>query len=191
MVAAKDIEAVFHEQLVGIRNAKLRKQTVQVWVDACRLGNWKNIDAVHAIPFTLLAETRGIGLIQHTLAVTEGAAGLAEAQMDAYEQMPYEIDMDRLITGGLLHDVGKLIEIEPDGKGGYRMSRSGRLTRHPVSGAILAAGIGLPDEVVNIIACHAKEGEGRPQVIETVLVHQADFAVFNPLLMQEQGRLVE
>ena len=100
MVAAKDIEAVFHEQLVGIRNAKLRKQTVQVWVDACRLGNWKNIDAVHAIPFTLLAETRGIGLIQHTLAVTEGAAGLAEAQMDAYEQMPYEIDMDRLIAGG-------------------------------------------------------------------------------------------
>ena len=33
--------------------------------------------------------------------------------------------------------------------------------------------MGLDEEVINTIACHAKEGEGRPQVIETTLIHQA------------------
>ena len=63
--------------------------------------------------------------------------------------------------------------------------------RHPISGAILVAEAGLPDELVNIVACHAKEGEGRPQCIETVLIHQADFATFDPLVMMEKGQLIQ
>jgi hypothetical protein len=63
--------------------------------------------------------------------------------------------------------------------------------RHPISGAVLGALAGLPDEVLNVIACHAKEGEGRPQVIETVLVHLADFATFDPLVMKNKGSLIE
>jgi len=43
---------------------------------------------------------------------------------------------------------------------------------------------------VNIVACHGKEGEGRPQVIETVLIHQADFSTFNPLVMLQKGELI-
>jgi hypothetical protein len=49
----------------------------------------------------------------------------------------------------------------------------------------------MPDEMVNIVACHAKEGEGRPQVIETVFIHQADFATFDPLVMLEKGSLIQ
>ena len=41
------------------------------------------------------------------------------------------------------------------------------------------------------VACHAKEGDGRPQVPETVLIHQADFATFNPLVMSSKGLLIE
>jgi len=47
------------------------------------------------------------------------------------------------------------------------------------------------DTILNTIACHAKEGEGRPQVIETILIHQADFATFNPLVMMNGGTLIE
>ena len=50
---------------------------------------------------------------------------------------------------------------------------------------------GLDDELLNTIACHAKEGEGRPQVVETVFIHQADFATFNPLVMLEKGHLIQ
>jgi putative nucleotidyltransferase with HDIG domain len=132
-----------------------------------------------------------VSFLEHTIAVTEGAYALAEAQINTYKQLPYEIDMDRVIAGGILHDVGKLIEIEKDGSGGFTKSLRGKCTRHPISGAILAAKLGLDDKTVNTIACHAKEGDGRPQVIETVLIHQADFATFNPLVMLNKGTLIE
>ena len=109
----------------------------------------------------------------------------------AYRQLPYQFDYDRLLAGGLLHDVGKLLEFEPDGEGGYRKSRSGMCARHPISGTAIAYEVGLPDELLNTIACHAKEGEGRPQVIETVLIHQADFATFDPLVMMERNTLIQ
>ena len=62
--------------------------------------------------------------------------------------------------------------------------------RHPISGAIIAARCGMSDDIVNTIACHAKEGEGAPKVLETVLIHQADFATFDPLVMMEKGQLI-
>ena len=87
--------------------------------------------------------------------------------------------------------MGKLLEIERDPAGGYRKSRAGLCARHQISGAILAAETGCSDELVNTIACHAKEGEGRPQVVETVFIHQADFATFNPLVMLSGGKLIQ
>lgn len=191
MITERDIEELFHEQLSSIEDEDIRKKTVKVWVEACKQGGWEDIEELERMPFTLLTNTRGIGLIAHTLAVTEGALALADAQIDSYSKMPYEISIDRLVAGALLHDVGKLLETEKDGSGGYRRSERGRFARHPISGAILAAQCGLPDAVVNIIACHAKEGEGAPKVIETVLIHQADFATFDPLVMLEKGQLIQ
>ena len=98
--------------------------------------------------------------------------------------------MELLSRAALLHDIGKLLEIEKDGSDGYRKSHAGKCARHPISGAILAAKAGLDDELVNTISCHAKEGDGRPQVIETVLIHQADFATFNPLVMLSKDQLI-
>jgi putative nucleotidyltransferase with HDIG domain len=190
MITNEDIERLFAEMLTEISDPELRERTVRVWVNACEKGNWKHIDDIRKIPFTLLTDTHGIGLVEHTLAVTVGARELARAQLDECNTLPYTIDLDRVIAGGLLHDVGKLLEIEPDGRGGYRKSHNGRCTRHPISGAILASREGLPDEIVNIIACHSKEGDGRPQTVETVLVHQADFAVFDPLVLLAKGNLI-
>lgn len=191
MIGPGEIRTAFAAPLAKIRDAKLRETVVQVFVVACKAGGWKTMEALAAMPFTLLTDCRGVSFLEHTVAVTEGAYGLAMAQIESYREMPYEIDLDRLVAGGLLHDVGKLVEIEPDGAGGYRKSRAGMLARHPISGAIFAAMAGLPDEIVNTIACHAKEGDGRPRVVETVLIHQADFATFDPLVMKAGGNLVE
>lgn len=165
--------------------------TMKVWVDGCRDGGWKTLKELEKMPFTLLTDCHGVNFIEHTKAVTAGAMGLARAQTDSYRKLPYRIDMDRLIVGGLLHDVGKLLETTPDGKGGYKKSKTGACLRHPISGTVMAKMAGFPDEVANIIACHAKEGEGAPQVIETVFIHQADFATFNPLVMKNGGKLIE
>lgn len=191
MIGEKDIEALFARQLARIGNAELRAKVVKAFVLACERGQWGSVGDLKKMPFTLLTETHGVGFIEHTIAVTEGAAGLGRAQAEAYAKLPYAIDFDRLYAGGLLHDVGKLLEIEPDGRGGYRKSLAGKYARHPVSGAILATECGLPGDVVNIIVCHAKEGEGRPQVVEAVLIHQADFATFDPLVMKQKGALIE
>ena len=190
MITAKDIEGLFHDQLSSIENEETRKQTVATWVQAAKLGGWQSVEELEAMPFTLLTKSHGISLIEHTVAVTEGALALADAQESAYSRMPYKVNMDRLIAGGLLHDVGKLVETERDEKGGFRKSLKGMYARHPISGAILAAQCGLPDDIVNTIACHAKEGEGAPKVLETVLIHQADFATFDPLVMLEKGQLI-
>ena len=191
MIEANDIHALFGKQLEAIRNPGLREKVVRTWVRACRQGNWTSVDQLTKLPFSLLTDTRGVNFIEHTEAVTEGAAGLARAQEEAYKNLPYSINYDRLYAGGLLHDVGKLVETEPDGRGGYRKSRSGQYTRHPISGTLLAAAEGIPEDVINTIACHAKEGEGRPQVLETVFIHQADYATFDPLAMKEKHLLIE
>jgi len=183
---------VFGPQLERIKDATLREQVVDVWLMGCKEGAFDEIAELHAMPFSLLTDCKGLSFLQHTVAVTEGAVALAEAQHKAYgDAMPYVVDMDRLVAGGLLHDVGKLLEIEPDPEGGYRKSYTGACARHPISGAMLAARVGLPWAVVNCIGAHAKEGVGRPQTLETVLIHQADFATFNPLVMITKGLLIQ
>ncbi len=174
-----------------IQDEGLREKVITCWDRALLRSGYRTLTDLEKMPFTLLTDTRGLSFVEHTLAVTAGAVGLAQAQAAHYRAMPYEVDMDRLIAGGLLHDVGKILEIEPDGRGGHRKSRAGFCVRHPISGAALAAEVGLPDEVLNCIACHAKEGEGRPQVIETVLIHQADYATFDPLVMMVKGTLIQ
>jgi putative nucleotidyltransferase with HDIG domain len=191
MVSVYDIEAFFESQLDRIQDSDLRQKVIDIWVQACAKGGWDNSDQLANMPFTLLTKTYGINFIEHTKVVTDGAVGLAKAMVENYHNMPYRIDMDRLVAGGLLHDVGKLLEIEPVTGSGYRKSRSGMLARHPISGAILVAQAGLSEELVNIVACHAKEGEGAPKCIETVLIHQADFATFDPLVMMEKGQLIQ
>ena len=191
MISKADIQELFSAQLAKISDSALREKVVEVWLTGCEKGGWESVDQLGQMPFTLLTETKGVNFIEHTIAVTEGALALAKAQVETYRELPYKIDIDRLIAGGLLHDVGKLLEIERDGSGGYRKSLSGKCARHPISGAILVAAAGLDDELVNTVACHAKEGDGRPQVIETVLIHQADFATFNPLVMLKNGQLIQ
>jgi putative nucleotidyltransferase with HDIG domain len=190
MITASDIEKLFHKQLGRIKDDKLRQQVVDTWLLGCQEGGWQSVADLLKMPFTLLTDTKGVNFVEHTIAVTEGALALVKAQRDSYARMPYEVNLDRLVAGGLLHDVGKLVEAEPDGKGGYRTSQSGKCARHPVSGSMLAARVGLPTEIINIIACHAKEGEGRPQVLETIFIHQADFATFDPLVMLNKGQII-
>jgi len=190
MIERKDIEEAFVHFLSMIEDEEIKRKVVDAWLLGCKKGGWQNMEELRQMPFTLLTDCKGINFIEHTLAVTEGALQLAKAQEKQYSVMPYNIDYDRLVAGGLLHDVGKLLEISKNNGKGFTKSHSGKCMRHPISGAILAAEVNLPEEIVNVIACHAKEGDGRPQVLETVFVHQADFATFNPLVMMTKDILI-
>ncbi len=186
----QELEKAFFELTGRMKDKELAEKVIQVWVDCAAEGGWKSYEELCEMPFTLLTETDGVNLIEHTIAVTKASIGIAEAMMTTYKKMPFNINMDWLIAGGILHDVGKLMETEKvDGK--YRKSYAGQCERHPVSGCIAAAKAGLPIEIQNIIVTHAKEGEGAPKRIEGVFIHQADFATFDPCVMKQKGLLIE
>ena len=183
------IKALFRKQLELISDPALRDKVVNVWVNAMKLGGWA-VDDLENIPFTLLVDTQGVSLIDHTIAVTESAYSMAIAMRETYERAGFKLNLDWLVAGALLHDVGKLLELEQSGTS-YRKSYRGKCLRHPMWGAVLAAQEGLPDEVCNIIAYHSREGEGNPIRIETILIRHADFACFDPFALRAKSMLVE
>jgi putative nucleotidyltransferase with HDIG domain len=176
MPTRDDVRKLFPE-IDMIRDTKLREQTADVWVDALRGGGWEIADMA-AIPFTLLIETK-FSLVEHTRAVTRTAMAIADTMTEAYgDAMP--INRDHLIAGGILHDVGKLLEYRKEG-GKVVKSDMGKDLRHPFSGTALAYAKGLPSSVCHLIAVHAKEGDGARRNPEAFIIHHADFANFESL----------
>lgn len=90
-----------------------------------------------------------------------------------------QIDMDILIAGAILNDVGKLIEYDKvDGQ--LTTSKTGKLLRPVFRVIAIADRFGLPPEVQHIIAYHAKEGDLAKRSFEAIIVHHADFVSFDP-----------
>ena len=160
-----------------IKDDQLRGKVAAVWADAIELGGWKAED-LDGIPFTLLIPDCKFSLLHHTRAVTRTAVGIAENLTENYgDAVP--IDMDILLAGSVLHDVGKVLEYVREG-GAVVKSRDGKLLRHPFSGVSLAESCGIPPEVCHIIATHAGEGNMVKRSTEAFIVNHADFMTFLP-----------
>ena len=166
MVEKDEIESVFSKELQWIQNEELKNKVINVWKEAANRGNWNSIEDA---PFTLLIENSG-KLADHTKRVTNIAKAV-------YDQRQEDLNLDFLIAGALLHDVGKLLEyVKKDGK--YVKGEYGKKFRHPVSGALLAKELGLPDEVALIIYAHSHEGDNLQRSPEAVIVNHSDFIDF-------------
>ncbi len=173
----KQIRELFPE-IAQIKDEKLRQQVVSTWEEAIREGGWQ-IDDLQTIPFTLLIPDCRIDLITHTRGVTQTAIQVAGVLIDSYGDR-VKIDSDVLIAGAILHDVGKVAEYVREGDKVVK-SKSGKLLRHPFSGSALAYKHGLSQEVIHMIATHAKEGDGGHRTTEAMIVHYADFINFESL----------
>lgn len=183
------IKKEFSSILIKMKDHTIMERTVNAWTIAAEKGSWTP-EEIKRIPFTLLTETEGISLIDHTLAVARGAAGLGHAIENTYPTMPFTINWDILYAGGLLHDVGKLTGIEKTDKGYEKIGKC-KYSEYHESGALIASKAGLPEEIINIIANHSKEGDNIPVRIEAILIHQADLAAFCPMVMKAKGLLIE
>jgi len=150
-----------------IHDPKLREGVLRTWQLAQRRGGWQITD-LDDIPFTLLVQTKTT-LIEHTRRVTRMAMAVARERRD--------LNMDYVIAGGLLHDVGKLLEYEKRG-GKAVKSKSGELIRHPVSGYGLTCETNLPVDVSHIVISHSDEGEKVKRTPEAMLIHHCDFIDF-------------
>jgi len=160
-----------------IQDQDLREKTLRVWENALKIRNMQPEDLLR-LPFTLLIKPCPANFIEHTRGVVQVSYQTGLALQKLYgERM--SINMDYLLSGALLHDVGKILEyIEKDGE--FVKSREGKFVRHPFSGVGLAYREDIPDDILHIIAVHAGEGNGRWRSTEGVIVHHADFINFEP-----------
>ncbi len=164
-------------ELEWIGDPGLRGQVTETWVKAFAQSPLTPGD-LDSIPFTLLVPDCQVSFLAHKRCVVHIARRAAEA-MREFMGGALPIDMDTVIAGAILADVGKLLEYERVG-GKVVQSARGRYLRHPFTGVALAMAAGVPDRVCHIIAAHADEGNLVKRSTEAFIVHHADFMSFLP-----------
>ncbi|MCK4547012.1 MAG: HD domain-containing protein [Candidatus Eisenbacteria sp.] len=161
-----------------IQDKNLREATLAVWEKAMMAGGWSITDLTR-IPFTLLIEGTTVDYVAHVRGVTKVMVEAARVLKETYGNQ-VKINHDYLVMGGLLHDIGKLVEYE-EKNGKFVKSGCGELLRHPFSGVGLCYEAGIPTEVQHMIACHSKEGDLGKRTVEAIILHHADFTNFECL----------
>lgn len=169
-------------EIEWIEDKDLREKTYQCWEYAIE-QSVLSPDDLETIPFSLLIDEKHISFMNHKRTAVQLAVEMAKIMIKNFKM---DINMDILITGAILIDVGKLLEYEiVDGK--LTTSNAGKLVRHPFSGIAIADRFGLPPEVQHIIGTHSKEGDLGKRTVESIIVHHADFVSFEPF--QNEKRL--
>jgi len=164
-------------ELDWIENPGLRNQVTDTWLRAFERSPLKPSD-LEEIPFTLLIPDCPATFMEHKRCVVHIARRSAEA-MTEFLGRALPIDMDTVIAGAILADVGKVLEYElVDGEA--VQSARGQALRHPFTGVAVAMECGVPDEVCHIIATHAAEGNLVKRSTEAWIVHHADFMSYEP-----------
>ncbi len=164
-------------ELEWIKDKSLRKQIEDTWKLAVEQSKL-TIQDLYEIPFTLLVKDCKVTFMEHKRAVVHISRDSAKIMARFFgDNLP--IDLDIVIAGAILADVGKLLEYDKiDGKA--VVSDFGKFVRHPFSGVGLAMKCGVPEKVCHIIAAHAGEGDMVKRSTEAYIVHHADFMSFLP-----------
>ena len=174
-----DVNRIWPE-IQWIEGEQLREQVTRVWIAALE-QSVLSADDLERIPFTLLAKDCTVSFMAHKRSVVHICKSSAETIKEFYgDALP--LDMDTLIAGAILIDVGKLLEYVLDENGQAIQGKAGKYLRHPFSGVALAHHLKLPDEVCHMIATHAKEGNLGKRSVEAQIAHHADFMTFEPFM---------
>ncbi|MFA7289510.1 MAG: HDIG domain-containing metalloprotein [Melioribacteraceae bacterium] len=165
------------QEIDWIKDESLREKVLECWVYAIE-NSVLSPEDLEIIPFSLLIKNCNVTFMNHKKTCVHLAVEMANIMKKNFGN-EITINMDYLIAGAILIDVGKLIEYERiDGK--LTTSEAGKLVRHPFSGMAIADRFGLPYEIQHIIATHSKEGDLGKRTVESIIVHHADFVSFEP-----------
>ena len=173
----RDAVSALWPEIQWIQSPGLREQVTRTWQRALELSPL-TADDLNQIPFTLLIPNCPTTFMEHKRCVVHIARKAAES-MTEFMGRDLPIDMDTVIAGAILADVGKLLEYEKV-DGDVRQSKRGEMLRHPFTGVALAMECGVPDAVCHIVATHAAEGDLVKRTTEAYIVHYADFMTFLP-----------
>lgn len=162
-----DVLRVFPE-IQRIKDESLREKVIAVWREA----TGGNMDIVKKI--IMPNAQRKISLVDHTRRITQMVMAIAVVRRD--------VNMDWLIAGAILHDVG--IAAEHTLEGG-ELKKSESLLEHDVGSVLLCSKHGLPKEVIHMISMHEEE-EGHKLEEAIILKHCAE--IENEIAMLERKR---
>jgi putative nucleotidyltransferase with HDIG domain len=166
-------------ELDWIIDQSLREKTARTWELALERSVLTAEDLEH-IPFTLLCgPDLKVSFMAHKRCVVHLACESGK-KMNQFFGSDLPVNMDVLISGAILADVGKLLEYELDKDGKAFQGKYGQYLRHPFSGVSLAEECGVPPEVCHIIAAHAHEGDLVKRSTEAYIVNHVDFMTFEP-----------
>ena len=166
-----------------ISDQALQEKTVEAWAYALAHSTFKSIRDIPPAGNPDTNEAKRGDQTDHLRGVTRLAIGIAKEMGAAYPELA--IDMDVIVAGGLVHDVGKAWEFDPANRKRWKASQKqyGRPSiRHPAYGAHICLTVGLPEEVAHIAMAHSGEGELLVRSLECMIVHQADYTFWNTLL---------
>jgi len=162
------------------------------WVEDPQLAEFAHamLDNNHEILLTLPAakfnhHARASGYLEHVLSVSRTAAFLAGKYAELYPDMQPPLDKGLIVAGAVLHDIGKIRELEATPTGA-EYTASGSLIGHILQGRDmvreLAAEHPLDEETLlrleHIIVSHQRLpewGSPKPPMFpEALIIHYAD-----------------
>jgi putative nucleotidyltransferase with HDIG domain len=159
------IERAFPE-LTAIEDSDLRTSVRRAWETAMTDNAIDDLELLPWFPpaqrdLDLPDET----LVPHVRDVTQGALALAETLLDR----GYDLSLDTVIAGALVHDISKLYEFD-----GMDDTDVERLLGHPHYGVHVVSQAGLPVEIAHIVLSHTRRTAVDPATIEAEIVRRAD-----------------
>ena len=174
-LSKKDIKKMYSELMNSIdlvENEKIKSLLNNIFRDQIILEKFKNHPGAIEIHHNWIG-----GLLEHTLEV------LKYSQL-TLQQFPI-LDKDLLIAGSLLHDIGKLDELEITSR--IRGTNIGQLTGHLVLGLIYVAkkideiedfDKGIKDKILHMLTSHHGKNEfgspKEPMFPEALAIYYAD-----------------
>jgi putative nucleotidyltransferase with HDIG domain len=158
-----------------IADRRLRAAVRDIWAKAWMSSTWPELDDCPKG-----RDLPGHSLVTHSRTVARLALGMRDVLV---AQNGVTIDRDEVLAIALLHDVSKLHEFERAGDT-VRSSELGRKTQHGFYAAFWMQEAGLPLDMVHAVIAHTNLSSTVPQTQAAVLVHYADFADSDSLLME-------
>lgn len=170
-------------EIVDIKDEELRRLAIEAWAFALSQSSFNSIRDIPPAGNPDVNQVVRGDQTDHLRGVTHIALGTARQLQGQYPDLA--INMDVVLAGGLLHDVGKAWEFCPVNRRRWKASQKtyGRPSiRHPAYGAHICLTVGLPEEIAHIAMAHSGEGELLVRSMECMIVHQADYTFWNVLL---------
>jgi 3'-5' exoribonuclease len=168
-----ELEAGLRELMASVKEEPLRRLLRELLEPKSSTGQWfRQAPAAKRNHHAYVG-----GLLEHTVSVTRLCAAMATH----YGPI---IDRDLLVTGALLHDLGKVAEIAIEA--GFPYTTAGKLLGHILLGLEMVHEAGrrlaVPDHrlrlVEHLIAAHQGRFEWQsprePQTLEALILHHAD-----------------